>query len=177
MQAIYANTPPEPSSPWVLPGVYTVTLTVNGKKYSQPMTVKMDPRVKTSLADLQKQHALSMRCYEGRETAKNLLSEAGVFHTDLTNAIAKGGSSVGTLTSLEQQLAAFEGVSRGRGAAAQAANFGSIQAAYTGLLGILHETDMPPTTQTIAGVAQTDTQLKELQAKWTQLKKEIRAAK
>ncbi|MCW3088030.1 MAG: glycosyl hydrolase repeat-containing protein [Sediminibacterium sp.] len=177
MQAIYANTPPEPSSPWVLPGVYTVTLTVNGKKYSQPMTVKMDPRVKTSLADLQKQHALSMRCYEGRETAKKLLSEAGVFHTDLTNAIAKGGSSVGTLTSLEQQLATFEGASRGRGAAAQAANFGSIQAAYTGLLGILHETDMPPTTQTIAGVAQTDTQLKELQAKWTQLKKELRAAK
>ena len=32
--------------PTVLPGNYTVKLTVNGKSYTQPLTVKMDPRVK-----------------------------------------------------------------------------------------------------------------------------------
>ncbi len=38
-----------------LPGNYTIKLTVQGKSYTQPLTVRMDPRIKTPLADLQKQ--------------------------------------------------------------------------------------------------------------------------
>ena len=38
-----------------LPGTYTVKMTVAGQSYSQPLTVKMDPRIKTSAAELQKQ--------------------------------------------------------------------------------------------------------------------------
>ena len=33
-------------APLVLPGVYTVRLTVAGKSYTQPLVVKMDPRTK-----------------------------------------------------------------------------------------------------------------------------------
>ena len=75
MTAIYENTAPTPTSPWVMPGNYTVKLTVNGNSISQPFSVKMDPRVKTSLADLQKQFSLSMTCYEGRIKAKTLGSK------------------------------------------------------------------------------------------------------
>lgn len=32
--------------PLVIPGIYTVKLTIGGKSYTQPLTVKMDPRVK-----------------------------------------------------------------------------------------------------------------------------------
>ncbi len=70
MTAIYQNTGPAATSPWVLPGNYIVKLTVNGKTVSQSFTIKMDPRVKTSMADLQKQFTLSMTCYEGRIKAK-----------------------------------------------------------------------------------------------------------
>ena len=45
--------------PWALPGDYTVRLTVNGQSYSQPLTVKMDPRVNVSQEDLQKQLELA----------------------------------------------------------------------------------------------------------------------
>jgi hypothetical protein len=38
-----------------LPGTYTVRLTVAGKSYSEPLSIKMDPRIKTSAAELQKQ--------------------------------------------------------------------------------------------------------------------------
>lgn len=38
-----------------LPGAYTVKLTVDGKTYTQPLTVKMDPRSKIPAAELQKQ--------------------------------------------------------------------------------------------------------------------------
>ena len=34
------------NSPWVAPGAYTVRLTAGGKTMTQPITIKMDPRVK-----------------------------------------------------------------------------------------------------------------------------------
>lgn len=173
MQAIYQNTPPEPSSPWVMPGTYTVKLTVNGKTYTQPIVVKMDPRVKTGLAGLQKQHALSMICYEGREKARKLMGEVAGIRTQLTAQAAKGGSAVPTL---EQQVSAFEGTARRRGGSPDL-SFGSIQSSLAGLYSILHQTDMPPTTQTIAAVTQASAQLKELESKWEKFKKELPPAK
>ena len=47
-----------------LPGTYTVKLTVGGKSYTQPLTVKIDPRIKTPLADLQKQFAIGSEISE-----------------------------------------------------------------------------------------------------------------
>ncbi len=62
--AIYGNTAPEFTSPWVMPGNYTAVLTVNGKSYTQTIKVKMDPRVTTTVKDLQTQHDYSMICYQ-----------------------------------------------------------------------------------------------------------------
>jgi photosystem II stability/assembly factor-like uncharacterized protein len=72
ISAVYQNTAPDATSPWVMPGMYTVKLTVNDKVYTQSFQIKMDPRVKTSLADLKAQHDLSLACYEAR---KKLLAE------------------------------------------------------------------------------------------------------
>jgi photosystem II stability/assembly factor-like uncharacterized protein len=38
------------NSPWVAPGAYTVRLTVDGQSQTQPITVKIDPRVKVTPA-------------------------------------------------------------------------------------------------------------------------------
>lgn len=67
ISAIYKNTVPKPSSPYAMPGTYTVRLTVDGKRYEQPLTLKMDPRVKTGMKDLQVQHDLSKELYEQRK--------------------------------------------------------------------------------------------------------------
>jgi hypothetical protein len=58
------NTVPEPRGPVVLPGRYTVRLSVNGQSFSQPLVVKMDPRVKTSVADLRLQFSLSKQLFD-----------------------------------------------------------------------------------------------------------------
>ena len=55
------NTPVVPQGVWAMPGHYTVRMTVDGKSYEQPLTVRMDPRVKTPLSALTQQFALSMR--------------------------------------------------------------------------------------------------------------------
>ncbi len=47
--------------PYILPGMYQLRLTVNGKTMTQPLEVKMDPLVKTSEADLARQMELGIK--------------------------------------------------------------------------------------------------------------------
>lgn len=53
------GTPLDPEGPLALPGKYTATLTVNGKDYTQPFTVQLDPRVHVSASGLQEQLSLA----------------------------------------------------------------------------------------------------------------------
>ncbi len=61
ISAIYGDTPREPQGPLVLPGRYTVRLTVNGKRYERTLEIKMDPRVETPEAGLQAGFDLASR--------------------------------------------------------------------------------------------------------------------
>jgi photosystem II stability/assembly factor-like uncharacterized protein len=61
ISAIPGDTPREPLGPFVLPGTYTVKLTVDGKALTRALTVKLDPRVRMSAADLAAQLALLNR--------------------------------------------------------------------------------------------------------------------
>src|SRR5208282_4134727 len=51
--------------PLAVPGKYTVKLTAAGKTVSAPLVLKMDPRVKTSAAELEAQFVLASRLAEG----------------------------------------------------------------------------------------------------------------
>jgi hypothetical protein len=59
--AVAHDTPREPRGPWVVPGRYTVRLTVGGRAYTQPLVVRMDPRVPVGAAALARQFALASR--------------------------------------------------------------------------------------------------------------------
>ncbi|HNG63697.1 MAG TPA: hypothetical protein PLK54_08075, partial [Ferruginibacter sp.] len=75
ISAIYMNTAPDPTSPWVLPGTYKAWLTVDGKLYQQTFTVTMDPRVKTGINELTTQHDLSLLCYNHMKQCIDALKE------------------------------------------------------------------------------------------------------
>ena len=66
MTAIYRETAPQPSASWSLPGTYSVVLTAGGKSFTQPLILKMDPRIKATAADLIKQFELSKRLQDLR---------------------------------------------------------------------------------------------------------------
>jgi hypothetical protein len=59
MGAVAGNTPRAPEGAFVLPGTYQVRLTVGGRVLRQAVVVRMDPRVRTSSADLTVQLRLS----------------------------------------------------------------------------------------------------------------------
>ena len=56
ISAVPHRTPLEPQGPPVVPGTYRVRLTVDGNSETVPLEVKMDPRIKTSRADLEALH-------------------------------------------------------------------------------------------------------------------------
>lgn len=63
ISAIFQNTAPQETSPWVMPGTYILRLLADEVKYDQSIKVVMDPRVKTAMRELKVQHDLSMVCY------------------------------------------------------------------------------------------------------------------
>ncbi len=69
--AVVHDTPAEPLGPFVLPGEYQVRLTAGGRTLTQPLTVRMDPRLPVAPERLAEQLALSRRIADamGRDAA------------------------------------------------------------------------------------------------------------
>jgi photosystem II stability/assembly factor-like uncharacterized protein len=103
ISAAYRNTAPAATSPWVAPGDYTVTLTIGGKTFSQPLTVTMDPRVKTSAADLQEQFDLSWQLYQLRLK----LAPIGKKFDDIAEQLTKLKGQAAERPDVTQKLEAF----------------------------------------------------------------------
>jgi len=101
--ATYRNTAPNATSPWVAPGNYAVTLTVDEKTFTQPLTVQMDPRVKTSPADLQQQFDLSWQLYQLRLK----LAPIGKKFDDIAEQLTKLRASAAERPDVAQNLEAF----------------------------------------------------------------------
>ncbi len=53
-----------PTAPWAPPGRYTVRLSVNDRSYTQPLLLRLDPRVKTSAVGLRQLATLTREMYE-----------------------------------------------------------------------------------------------------------------
>jgi len=110
MTATYRNTPPTATSPWVAPGNYTVVLTADGKSFTQPLTVQMDPRVKNSAAELQEQFDLSWQLYQLRLTLAPIGKKFDEINEQLTILKARAAERPDVTEKLEafvQTLAQF----------------------------------------------------------------------
>jgi photosystem II stability/assembly factor-like uncharacterized protein len=167
ISAVFNNTAPNPSSPWVLPGKYNVRLTVNNKTFTQPLTVKMDPRVKTSFADLQKQHDLSVTCYEKRKQTMALLATINNLQQQAKMALTK---TTRTLTvSTDEFLQKLNVLESGK-ATDKSIGLQTLNNRWASLFSILQESEMPVTTQAAAAVSSTAQNMQQWEASWFILK-------
>jgi photosystem II stability/assembly factor-like uncharacterized protein len=168
ISAIYRDTPAEPLGPEVLPGQYTVRLTVSGKAYTQPLVVKMDPRVTTPAEGLAQQFNLSMQCYDGIARAHAALAQMRQTRAHLKSLgqQAKQGVVVAAIAALDKKLAAMAGSAPGFGRGGGEATLAGLTSAMTGLLETLQAADVTPTTQAAAAVNQSQQVLGRLLTMW-----------
>ncbi len=111
------NTAREPLGPWVVPGAYTVRLTVNGQTFARPLTVRMDPRVKASAATLARQFALSKGVYDDINRTRGVLDELRALRANLREIRGRSSGEVGAaVDSIDRAAAALEGVEVDSGA-------------------------------------------------------------
>src|SRR5581483_8051612 len=67
--AVPHRTYPIANAPWAPPGTYTLRLSANARQYTQPITVRLDPRVKTPAAGLAQLASLTKEMYYGAVAA------------------------------------------------------------------------------------------------------------
>jgi hypothetical protein len=77
------------AGPWAPPGQYQLKLTANGQSYTQPLTLKMDPRVKTSQADLVKQFEIAQQIGAAQAQVGDALATANGLHGQLQSLASK----------------------------------------------------------------------------------------
>ncbi|HVT12649.1 MAG TPA: hypothetical protein VHE55_10310 [Fimbriimonadaceae bacterium] len=110
------ETPASPQGPLVLPGEYTVKLIVDGKTYTQTLTVKNDPRSPASPSDLRAQHELQMKLYDAAQEAWTGYEEVAAMK-DLVAEVGKSKPADDlekAATDFETKLSAIEGNTGGR---------------------------------------------------------------
>ncbi|HEY2824758.1 MAG TPA: hypothetical protein VGI83_04365 [Gemmatimonadales bacterium] len=89
------QTPTSPEGHLALPGTYTVRLAVNGKSYTQTVTVTNDPRSPATLADLRLQETLIEKIDAGMHTAWDAYQQVDAMRTALGKV--KAGDSTSDL--------------------------------------------------------------------------------
>jgi hypothetical protein len=183
--AIAHNTAPSSNSPWVATGQYTVKLTVNGKSYTQPITVKMDPRVKTLPAAIAEQSNLTKALYDGVLDTQAALRQLRAIRAQVKTLQERAGQSAisQALAEFDKKAAALEGGGGGMGqrGGGGGGGFGpgagggpdtlaGISGSLSSLMGLLQGADAAPTSQAVAAITERRQALSNLIAKWNALK-------
>jgi len=172
ISAIVGDTPREPLGPAALPGRYSVKLTVNGRSYSLPLVVKIDPRVTMTERDIKQQFDLSMQMAQITWDAAPAIAQLRGLRAAVKERIAKGGPPDLTtaLTSFEQQAAGFESSRSNPPAGSPMNNLVRLSGQAASLLDNFEGADLPPTAQAVAAARQVAANAESALAVWTRFR-------
>jgi hypothetical protein len=179
ISAIVHDTPKYPLGAWALPGNYTVKLTIDGKSYSQSLVVKMDPRIKTSAADLRKQFEMQSGSVGGMNESYEALFQIKSVRVQLKERAAKAaqGALADAISALDKQASELEGSAQSSffglpPGAKQPENLSTLNQHFNGLLTVADSADAAPTTQATAVYKELEDALEKLTARWTKIRQQ-----
>ncbi len=131
ISAIVGDTPREPLGVIALPGTYSVVLTIDGQTFTQPLIVKMDPRVSTPPLGLSQQFSLASRLVKmmnesyaaWQQASGGAKRDLATLNTDLATAYdvvegadaAPTAQATSTVTMLEQRVKTLLNTAKERG--------------------------------------------------------------
>jgi hypothetical protein len=166
-----------------------VKLTVNGKTYSQPITVKQDPRVKTPALVMQQVYTNTKAVYDAAVEVQAAGTQVASLRTQIAalKPQASGATATG-LSSFDERLAALQaapggaepgGRGRGgrggeapggRGGGAPATPSLPVLAALTGVMNSLQGADVQPTANQLTAIAAARNEAASVLSRWTKLR-------
>jgi photosystem II stability/assembly factor-like uncharacterized protein len=172
ISAIYRNTPPDFTSPWVMPGKYTAVLSVNGKTYTQSFVVQMDPRVKTSARDLAAQFKLSKQLYDRWLEFTTTGDQIKAIRTKLVDARSKATADdlKTRIDALVMKLDVLAGVAGGPPDPAGKVTIQGATAKVRTLFSVMQSVDLAPTPTVVIAVAQLQTDAQLFMTQWEAIK-------
>ena len=147
---------------------------------TQPLTVKMDPRVKTPVSDLTQQFTLSKQLYDDILEASKCLEQARALRKQIEQLrSADKGAMADALDAFDKKVTALAGgAGGGRGGGGRFAPSGgpdtlaSLQGALSGLLRIIQGADLAPTPQVMAAADDRRKAMAALMERWRSLKQD-----
>ncbi len=155
-----------------MPGAYTVRLIAGGETLSQPLTIVLDPRVKTSHFDLEQQFNLAHTIYDQMLDATKALHEITVLRDQLDGPKAKlPHDAAEALEAKLDKIAGSEEEGGGRRfGPAGPPTLDSVRTQLARLEHSIESADAAPTTPQTAGAAEIAKPLPDLLNQWNQLK-------
>lgn len=166
-----------PKPPLALPGKYMVMLTINGLSQSQPLALKMDPRVKTSQADLEKMFRAESRVAKNVADLSTAMKHAQELQANLAarkKEMPSSGEAAEALAALDRKSAELMGV-QGEPEfgvfglavpATQTVTLREASHATTGLLSIVQSTDVAPTADAAVAMEKWDSATRNILQRW-----------
>jgi photosystem II stability/assembly factor-like uncharacterized protein len=178
ISAIYRDTPRYPLGPAVVPGQYTVKLTAGGSSYTQPLTIKMDPRVKASAEELRQQLDLETKIVDAMHEDYQTVQQVRALRRQLADLKTRAGQgrTATAVEMLDKSAAEFEGTKAEFGArflsTPEGRSLVRLNAALNTLLESVDGADTTPTTQAIATFEEVQKVLNEQLTRWSVIKNE-----
>ncbi len=175
-QAVPHRTYPNVNSPWVAPGAYMVRLTVNGQSQTQPITIKLDPRVKVT-PEVQGIFTLTTQMEDGARSAAGAYKEARELLAKAKARPQSAGNDVliKQLEAIAPEVAAPAG-GAGRGGFGAPpepptpANLSNIAARMVAAANAMQSSEMPPSEAEVKACGEQQAFYTALMAKWAALK-------
>jgi hypothetical protein len=172
-------TPPSPEGPLVLPGTYTLRLTVGGRSYTQPLIVKPDPRSPATPAALQSQQALVMKLTRAMQVAWQGYQQATALREAAHRAVPPNASAevTASLTGLDAAIDSVVGDTAAArafslaGGPAPAPRFVDVNVALVSQLKAQDYGDQAPTPAMLEGWAKACEALGTTMANWQRVVK------
>jgi len=185
ISAIYHDTPLHPLGATVLPGHYKITLTAAGQSYIKTLDIKMDPRVKTTPADLRRQFDLDRKIadalhkdYEALQQVRSLRAQIKWLLRDQHETSMASSTALDPAAKIaaeiEAKAAAIEGGGGGFGArflsTPEGRTLSRLNGGFGALVSALDTADAAPTTQQVEMFDELNKALTEQLSAWAELK-------
>jgi photosystem II stability/assembly factor-like uncharacterized protein len=175
ISAILHDTPRDPLGPLAAPGRYTVRLTISGHAFTEPLEVRMDPRVPVTRTALDHQLALARRLTSAMHRDFVALSQIRTLRRQLSQE--RKGSADNTTSAarqadaLDSSLAVLVGDRRAGRQLLNGDNLTQLDGDLLAVLNVVEGADGEPTTRVAAAVSQLDHRLDAVLARWRRVEK------